>query len=122
MYGSVFADESEAAFANYRMWESLGFIIAFAYSNELCTSVKLYILTSILILGWIGFAIVEYSIRSADKKKVIAQPEAHNAPPEDVVVNTIYPDLDTMEKKKNGPPPYDNLGFENDLQITSTKF
>ena len=71
LYGSIFADESEAAFSNYRMWESIGFIIAFAYSFELCTSVKLYVITSVLVTGWIGFAIVEYMIRQ-DKKQTKA--------------------------------------------------
>lgn len=60
VYGVLFSSESEAAFSNYRMWESLGFIIAFAYSTYLCTSVKLYILTSLLCVGMIGYLIVEY--------------------------------------------------------------
>ena len=29
LYGVLFANEEEAAFSNYRLWESLGFIIAF---------------------------------------------------------------------------------------------
>lgn len=66
VYGVLFPSESEAAFSNYRMWESLGFIIAFAYSTYLCTSVKLYILTSLLCVGMIGYLIVEYLHR---KKK-----------------------------------------------------
>ena len=60
LYGVTFSSESEAAFSNYRMWESFGFIIAFAYSSFLCTSDKLYILTSFLCAGTIGFLIVEY--------------------------------------------------------------
>lgn len=60
MYGSLFGSESEAAFSNYRMWESLGFIIAFAYSTFLCVNVKLYILTSVLLLGMTGYLLVEY--------------------------------------------------------------
>ena len=63
LYGTVFSDESEAAFSNYRMWESLGFIIAFAYSNYLCTSVKLYILMSVLIIGMSGYAYVEVTLK-----------------------------------------------------------
>ncbi|ELT90289.1 hypothetical protein CAPTEDRAFT_205071 [Capitella teleta] len=35
--GSIFTNESEAAFSNYRMWESLCFIIAFAYISLICT-------------------------------------------------------------------------------------
>ena len=42
------------------MWESLGFIIAFAYSFYLCTSVKLYVLTSVLVVGICGYLGVEY--------------------------------------------------------------
>ena len=64
VYGVLFSKESEAAFSNYRMWESLGFIIAFAYSTFLCTSVKLYILMSMLIIGMIGYFIVEAMQRS----------------------------------------------------------
>ena len=56
----TFSDESEAAFSNYRMWESFGFIIPMAYSNFICTSTKLYILTAFLCAGILGFCIVEY--------------------------------------------------------------
>ncbi|KAJ8402829.1 hypothetical protein AAFF_G00361430 [Aldrovandia affinis] len=51
-------NKREAAFSNYRMWESTGFVIAFAYSNFLCLSVKLYILIGALVVsmglyGWV---------------------------------------------------------------------
>lgn len=42
------------------MWESLGFVIAFAYSNFICLSIKLYIVLSMLILTMITYLIVEY--------------------------------------------------------------
>ncbi|KAI4797980.1 hypothetical protein KUCAC02_024723 [Chaenocephalus aceratus] len=48
---------NEAAFANYRMWESLGFVIAFAYSTSLCLETKLYILLSFLVLTVITYPI-----------------------------------------------------------------
>ena len=48
------------------MWESIGFIVAFAYSSFLCTSVKLYVLLSVLVIGMIGYGIVEYKIRRSD--------------------------------------------------------
>lgn len=60
LYGVIFSKESEAAFSNYRMWESLGFIIAFAYSAYICTSTKLYVTISVLFLGMIGYLIVEF--------------------------------------------------------------
>lgn len=60
LYGVLFAREKEAAFANYRMWESLGFVIAFAYSTFLCLEYKLYILLAVLVTTVITYPIVEY--------------------------------------------------------------
>ena len=34
-YGVIFPAQEEAAFSNYRLWESLGYAIAFAYSGYL---------------------------------------------------------------------------------------
>ena len=64
LYGSIFTDSSEAAFSNYRMWESLGFIIAFAYSNFLCTLIKTIVLTSVLVIGMTGFFATEIYVRN----------------------------------------------------------
>ena len=73
-YGTLFSEEPDAAFCNYRLWESVGFIIAFAYSSFLCTSVKLYILISMLIVGFLGYLVVEYKTslrtKAAEKSKV----------------------------------------------------
>ncbi|XP_053315889.1 protein unc-93 homolog A-like [Spea bombifrons] len=60
-YGVLFADHKEAAFANYRLWESLGYVITFAYSNFLCVNVKLYIVLSVMILGMTLYLVVEYT-------------------------------------------------------------
>ena len=60
IYGILFHADKEAAFANYRMWESLGFVIAFAYSSFLCLEVKLYILLAVLLLTAVTYPIVEY--------------------------------------------------------------
>jgi len=62
-------DETPAAFANFRLWQSLGFVIPFAYSNFLCTDVKLYILMAMLILGTAGYIIVEYTHRSTAERR-----------------------------------------------------
>ena len=51
LYGVLFKDDQEAAFANYRLWESLGFCAAFAYGNSLDASVKLIICLVFLIIG-----------------------------------------------------------------------
>ncbi|KAL7388047.1 hypothetical protein ABVT39_006172 [Epinephelus coioides] len=61
LYGVLFPRDKEAAFANYRMWESLGFVIAFAYSTFLCLEYKLYILLAVLVLTLITYPIVEYN-------------------------------------------------------------
>ncbi|XP_012709528.1 protein unc-93 homolog A [Fundulus heteroclitus] len=60
LYGVLFPRDKEAAFANYRMWESLGFVIAFAYSTFLCLEYKLYILLAVLVLTMITYPIVEF--------------------------------------------------------------
>ncbi|XP_028252453.1 protein unc-93 homolog A [Parambassis ranga] len=60
LYGVLFPRDKEAAFANYRMWESLGFVIAFAYSTFICLEYKLYILLAVLVLTVITYPIVEY--------------------------------------------------------------
>lgn len=60
LYGILFSRDKEAAFANYRMWESLGFVIAFAYSTFLCLEYKLYILLTVLVLTMITYPFVEY--------------------------------------------------------------
>ncbi|XP_075719849.1 protein unc-93 homolog A-like [Rhinoderma darwinii] len=59
-YGVLFASHKEAAFANYHVWQSLGFVIAFAYSNYFCVSIKLYIVLCVMLLGTILYMVVEY--------------------------------------------------------------
>ena len=59
IYGALFRRNKEAAFSNYRLWESAGFVIAYAYSTTLCALMKLYVLFSVLVLGIIGWIIVE---------------------------------------------------------------
>lgn len=61
LYGILFAEHKEAAFANYRMWESLGFVIAFAYSTYICLSTKIYIALSVLALTMVTYLYVEYN-------------------------------------------------------------
>lgn len=61
LYGTLFPHHKEAAFANYRMWESLGFVIAFAYSTFICLSTKLYILIAVLLLAMLTYFWVEYN-------------------------------------------------------------
>ena len=54
MYGVLFPNKQEAGFSNIRLWESVGFTVAFAYSNFLCVWVKLAVLATVLVFG-VGF-------------------------------------------------------------------
>ncbi|KAM6181779.1 protein unc-93 homolog A [Erethizon dorsatum] len=60
LYGVLFEKDKEAAFANYRLWEALGFVITFGYSTFLCVSTKLYILAGVLTLTMVAYGTVEY--------------------------------------------------------------
>ncbi len=64
MYGVFFHDNQEAAFSNYRLWESLGFVIAFAYANYLCITTKLIILLVVLIISLVGYFTAEWVNKS----------------------------------------------------------
>lgn len=59
LYGLLFQANQEAAFSNFRLWESLGFAISYAYSTYLCTSTKLYLLIIYLSVGLVGYIFVE---------------------------------------------------------------
>ncbi|XP_060611063.2 protein unc-93 homolog A-like [Anolis sagrei] len=60
LYGVLFEKHKEAAFANYRLWESLGFVIAFGYSTFLRVDVKLYIVLTVLVVSMVLYEVVEY--------------------------------------------------------------
>ncbi|XP_039563477.1 protein unc-93 homolog A isoform X2 [Passer montanus] len=60
LYGILFEKNKEAAFANYRLWESVGFVIAFAYSTKLQVYIKTYIVLSVLVLSMVTYGAVEY--------------------------------------------------------------
>ncbi|ODM95223.1 UNC93-like protein [Orchesella cincta] len=66
-YGVLFPHDEEPSFSNYRLWESLGFIIAYVFSNVLCVQIKLYILLAVIFVGMIGYFIVEILERKNQK-------------------------------------------------------
>ncbi|GLG94907.1 UNC93-like protein [Gryllus bimaculatus] len=59
IYGTLFRRNKEAAFSNYRLWESAGFVVAYAYSTHLCARMKLYVMLAVLLAGVAGYACVE---------------------------------------------------------------
>jgi len=62
LYGFVFLSNQEAAFANYRLWESLGFVISFAYQGALCVLPKIWITFSMLIVGMTCYCVLEVKV------------------------------------------------------------
>ncbi|XP_071173792.1 protein unc-93 homolog A-like isoform X2 [Mytilus edulis] len=69
LYGYLFTTNIEAAFSNYKLWESFGYIIAFAWSGYLVTKVKLVLCIGFLTVGMVLFTIVEIQDRRDKCKK-----------------------------------------------------
>ena len=63
-----FPNNQEAAFSNYRLWESLGFVVAFAYATFLCIKIKLIILLIVLLLSMSLYFVAEYIHRDVEKR------------------------------------------------------
>ncbi|RXG60864.1 UNC93-like protein [Armadillidium vulgare] len=74
-YGVIFPGEAEAAFSNYRLWESAGFILAYVWSGIICVELKIYILIGILSFAMIGYYVIEFLERKGglviNNKKII---------------------------------------------------
>ncbi|XP_076111927.1 protein unc-93 homolog A-like [Mytilus galloprovincialis] len=68
LYGYLFTNNTEAAFANYRLWESIGFILAFAWSGILVTKVKLGLCLGFLTLGMFFYTFVEIQDRRKNQR------------------------------------------------------
>ncbi|XP_041987575.1 UNC93-like protein [Aricia agestis] len=89
IYGVLFRRTKEAAFSNFRLWESAGFVVAYAYSTHLCARMKLYVMMVVLIVGFAGYLIVELlHMRKTRRLKAIAEnpvaaAEAAKQPPEE---------------------------------------
>jgi len=61
LYGCLFANDEEAAFSNYRLWESMGFLFAFiTNATGVCVFPKIITTIVFLVLGMVGYFIVEY--------------------------------------------------------------
>ena len=63
LYGVLFENDEEAAFSNYRLWESTGFIIAFVLQTQVCIEAKLYVLLAGITAGMIGYFAIEINER-----------------------------------------------------------
>jgi len=86
LYGILFPSNAEAAFSNYRLWESLGFVVAFiTAAANVCAEPKMIFVCFVLVAGLAGYFACEKLIwdeereaREArivkDKKKVAVKP------------------------------------------------
>ncbi|XP_047114462.1 UNC93-like protein [Schistocerca piceifrons] len=74
IYGTLFRRNKEAAFSNYRLWESAGFVVAYAYSTQLCARMKLYVMLAVLLVGVAGYVVVEIlHKRKVKRQKMLAE-------------------------------------------------
>ncbi|CAG0887879.1 unnamed protein product [Cyprideis torosa] len=73
LHGILFKGEEEnaAAFANYKFFESIGFMQAYFLSSLLCTTVKVYFMGALLVIGMICYLWVE-RIAEAEKETAAA--------------------------------------------------
>lgn len=65
----MFPGKEEASYSNFRLWESTGSVITYAYNPYLCTDVKLYLLLGLLLFGISGYTSIELLER---RKKLTA--------------------------------------------------
>ena len=56
---ALVSENLEVAFANYRIWESFGFAIGLQLIAVTSTETFLYILVGALLIGMIGYTLVE---------------------------------------------------------------
>lgn len=56
----------DIAFANYRMLQSLGLLIAFASDGFMCVYSKLYFLIIMLVVSTMFYVLAEYRVRQID--------------------------------------------------------
>ncbi len=73
----LFSSTPEPAFATYRLWRAIGFIVAFAYSAILCMKYKIIITAVMLVLAIVGYGWVEIrfrrreqTLKSVDKSRI----------------------------------------------------
>ncbi|XP_068145994.1 UNC93-like protein [Drosophila tropicalis] len=66
-YGILFPNHLIAAYSNFRLWESSGSVIGYVISAQLCTSSKLVILMCVMLVGCVGYGLIEYRVWKKQK-------------------------------------------------------
>jgi len=63
----LFNKSDAAAFSNYRLWESVGFVIAYNYASLIPVYAKLAVISACLVVGMIRYLAVEWIIHKEKK-------------------------------------------------------
>ena len=66
-YGTLFT-EHESAFSNFRLWESLGFVIAYIYTPRIRIKYAHVILLVVLTVSMVCYGIIDLMERRRKKK------------------------------------------------------
>ncbi|BES98202.1 Ion channel regulatory protein UNC-93 [Nesidiocoris tenuis] len=98
LYGTLFRRNKEAAFSNYRLWESAGFVVAYAYSTHLCARMKLYVMFFVLSVGFLGYCTVEI-LHKRKKLRMKKQAEIAAKAQESKIVSAPPPVEETDDEK-----------------------
>lgn len=103
IYGTLFRRNKEAAFSNYRLWESVGFVVAYAYSTTLCARMKLYVLETVLTTGFVGYLIVELLQKRKKQRQKKQEEEAKSAAAADADIppKSIMPEIQEEDDEKD---------------------
>ncbi|CAF2142774.1 unnamed protein product [Rotaria magnacalcarata] len=68
-YGVIFTENREAAFSNYRLWESTGFAFFRIITPYIRVRLVLIILAIFLSFGIVGYTMTEYRSRTLEETK-----------------------------------------------------
>ncbi|CAH0691977.1 unnamed protein product [Spodoptera exigua] len=66
--GILFPGNEEAAYSNFRLWEATGSVLSYATAPYLCVRTRLYCLLGFLLVGFLGYSIIElmeYKVKKA---------------------------------------------------------
>lgn len=59
-------EDTDKAFANYRLLQSFGLTIGFLSGTFMCVAFKLYILMILLVVAIMFYVLAEYKVRQVD--------------------------------------------------------
>jgi hypothetical protein len=84
-YGVLFT-EHESAFSNFRLWESLGFVIAYVYTPRIRIKYAHIILLCVLTISMICYTIIDVKERRRKKKVEDEKPSTSNDQTQSAVI------------------------------------